>query len=54
MGQWLNRLDLTEKQFLATGAYIDLGDYIARNPTWPLRAFIGLACEVAEEVANVA
>lgn len=53
MHRWLDRLDLTERDYeriTATG----LADFIAMNPNWPLRAFIGLTLEMREgaEVVN--
>jgi hypothetical protein len=50
MDRWLYRLNLPVKRWLATGTYADLADFITMNPAWPLRAFIGLACELADEV----
>lgn len=49
MDRWLDRLDLTEKDFLKTGAYKSLQDFIALNPNWPLFAFIGLCLELDKE-----
>jgi hypothetical protein len=49
MARWLDRLDLAECDFLRTGDYQSAQDFIALNPDWPLRAFIGLATEIRNE-----
>lgn len=44
MEVWLHRFDLTKAKYKAmTG--LSLRGFIDRNPTWPLRAFVGLLLE---------
>ena len=47
--RWLGRMELSERAFLKMGAYRSVQDCIDLNPTWPLRALIGLALEVRDE-----
>ena len=48
MVQWLDRLDWTEKDFKKwTNTTLD--DFMLLNPTWPLRAFVGLILEHYDE-----
>ena len=49
MEMWLDRLDLTQNDFLKTGAYKNLQDFVILNPTWTLFAFIGLCLELDNE-----
>lgn len=49
MRRWLDRLDMTERDHFRMTA-TNLSDFIKLNPSWPLRAWIGLACELAAEV----
>lgn len=46
---WLDRLDLSERDYLTMTA-TRLADFIAINSAWPLRAWIGLVCELADEM----
>jgi hypothetical protein len=47
MRRWLDRLDLTERDHLRI-ASTSLNDFIDLNPSWPLRAWIGLMLEARE------
>lgn len=47
--KWLQRLELSIPAWLRFGGYRDLADFGAINPTWPLRAFVGLALELRAE-----
>jgi len=42
---WLDRLDLTEKEYSRT-TNTGLADFCALNPAWPLRAWIGTVLEL--------
>jgi hypothetical protein len=46
MTLWLERVGVEKADFLATGEYRSLEDFITMNPTWPLRAFVGLLLEL--------
>lgn len=48
MARWLDRLNLTEKQY-SQAANTGLADFCALNPTWPLRAWIGSVLELDQE-----
>ncbi|MHB1140668.1 MAG: hypothetical protein ACYC1T_02765 [Sulfuricaulis sp.] len=48
MARWLDRLDMTEKQY-SQATNTGLADFCALNPTWPLRAWIGLILEFQAE-----
>lgn len=48
-GRWLERLNISEKDWLRVGGYRDLQDFSSLNPRWPLRAFVGLASELRAE-----
>ena len=48
MKRWLNRLDMTEKDYKKlTNTTLD--EFRMLNPTWPLRAFVGLILEHYDE-----
>jgi len=47
MRRWLDRLDLNERDHLRVTA-TSLDDFIAMNPAWPLRAWIGLMLEIRD------
>ena len=49
---WLERLDFTEKQYQKY-TNTSLREFIELNPTWPLRAFVGLMLEMTQEAAAV-
>lgn len=41
---WLNRLEIKEADYMEA-MQTNIEDMIALNPTWPLRAFVGLLLE---------
>lgn len=45
---WIGRMGLTNTEFLKMGNYVELREAVTFNPTWPLRALIGLALETRE------
>ena len=45
MEHWLRRLGLTPSWLAEWSGYYRLGDWMAANPGWPLRAFVGLLME---------
>lgn len=53
MERWLHRLGISTEEYLASqGAGLDgngssarLTDFMVRNPTWPLKAWVGLLLE---------
>lgn len=47
MRRWLSRLDLSERDYEKLTA-TSFEDFIALNPDWPLRAWIGLMCEAKQ------
>jgi hypothetical protein len=47
MNLWLERVGVDKAKFLATGEYRNMEDFMALNPKWPLRAFVGLLLELA-------
>jgi len=47
MRRWLDRLGLTEHDHLKATA-TSLREFVALNPNWPLRAWIGTALELVE------
>ncbi len=51
MCRWLDRLNLSERDHLTMTA-TSFKDFCQMNPTWPLRAFIGLACELVAEARH--
>lgn len=53
MNVWLERLDLSEQQFLVIGAWRNLADVPSTIPHWPLRAVVGLAVEERAALSGV-
>lgn len=47
MGQWLDRLRLTERDYLKATA-TSLQEFVALNPKWDLRAWLGTVLELVE------
>lgn len=45
MRSWLARLGISVKQYLAWDGGKRLADFATRNPTWPLKAWLGLLLE---------
>ena len=48
MIQWLDRLDMTEKDYVKV-TNTTLQEFIDMNPAWSLRSFIGLILEQYDE-----
>lgn len=51
MRRWLERIGLSEKRYEKLTA-TSLGEFIELNPSWPLRAWIGLSLELNEDGAQ--
>lgn len=51
MERWIDRLDLTEKEY-SQATNTSLADFCALNPTWPLRAWLGTVLEMKHESAR--
>jgi hypothetical protein len=51
MAAWLERLDVTPREWRAVGAFTDPAEFARLNPRWPLRAFVGLVLEYVDERA---
>lgn len=49
MERWLDRLDLSERDYLSMTGLKRLDEFIKLNPNWPLRAWIGTVLEIREE-----
>ncbi len=49
MKKWLRRFRVTEKEYLASTGYKKLSDFQKLNPSWPLRAWVGLLLEYVAE-----
>lgn len=47
--RWLRKLDIRRSEFLQWGGYAELSDFARLNPTWPLRALVGVLLEYASE-----
>ncbi len=47
--RWLDRLDLSERDYLRTSGLKRLEEFMKLNPRWPLRAWIGTVLELKEE-----
>lgn len=48
MKRWLKKIGLSVKDYLAWDGSRALGDFAARKPRWPLRAWAGLCLEIVE------
>lgn len=51
MESWLHRLGIEGKSYYDWSGYTALAAWPKANPTWPLRAFVGLLLEAKDEVA---
>lgn len=49
MERWLDRLDIAARDYFYMAGLKSLQEFIDLNPSWPLRAFIGLALEMKNE-----
>lgn len=47
MRTWLDRLEMSERDFF-NRTQTNVTDFMRFNPTWPLRAFVGLLLEMRE------
>lgn len=47
--RWLDRLDLSERDYLRACGLKRLDEFIELNPRWPLRAWLGTILELKEE-----
>ena len=49
MKKWLRKFRVKEKEYLEATGYDTLEDFQRLNPTWPLRAWVGLLLEYVVE-----
>lgn len=47
--KWLRKFRVPEKDYLAATGYKEIADFRKYNPTWPLRAFVGMLIEFVIE-----
>jgi hypothetical protein len=45
MEPWLRKLSITRAEYLAWSGLSSLREFVTHNPTWPLRAWVGLVLE---------
>jgi hypothetical protein len=47
--KWLRRVGISTKAYLEASGEASLSDFGCNNPDWPLRAWVGLLLEIAED-----